>query len=72
VVSPIAETTTTTSLLFGLDDAFGDPADPFGVGHRGSAVLLHDERHVDPFQPFFGPGSSLGIARLRSTTEYVD
>ncbi len=37
------------ALLFGLDDAFGDTADPFGVGHRRSAVLLHDERHVDPF-----------------------
>jgi len=37
------------ALLFGLDDAFGDAADPFGVGHRRSAVLLHDERHLDPF-----------------------
>ena len=33
------------ALLFGLDDALGDPADPLGIGHRGSAVLLHDERH---------------------------
>ena len=51
VVSPIAETTTTTSLpgLLGLDDALGDAADPLGVRHRGSAVLLHDERHWKPF-----------------------
>ena len=33
-------------LLLGRDDALGDAADPIGVGHRGSAVLLHDERHV--------------------------
>ncbi len=31
--------------LLGLDDALGDTADPVGVRHRGSAVLLHDERH---------------------------
>ena len=31
--------------LLGLDDAFGDAADPLGVRYRGSAVLLHDERH---------------------------
>ena len=51
VVSPMAETTTTTSLpcLLGLDDALGDAADPFGVRHRGSAVLLHDERHCQTF-----------------------
>ena len=44
------------ALLFGLHDAFGDPADPVGIGHRGSAVLLHDERHCcfPPF-PFVGP-----------------
>ena len=35
--------------LLGLDDALGDAADPVGVGHRGSAVLLHDERHCPPF-----------------------
>ena len=52
VVSPIAETTTTTSLpcLLGLHDALGDAPDAVGVGHRGSAVLLHDERHCLPFQ----------------------
>src|SRR6202042_3652239 len=46
---------------------FGDPADPFGVGHRGSAVLLHDERHYCPFP------SRIRHHRggLRSTTEYV-
>ena len=33
------------ALLLGLDDAFGDATDPVGVGHRGSAVFLHDERH---------------------------
>ena len=35
---------------FGLDDALGDPADPVGVGHRRSAVFLHDERHGRPFR----------------------
>ena len=59
------------ALLLGLDDAFGDPADPFGVGHRRSAVLLHDERHVDPFQPFPARGVALSVARFGSTTEYV-
>lgn len=38
------------ALLLGGDDAFGDAANPFGVGHRGSAVLLHDERHCFPFR----------------------
>ena len=38
------------ALLLGLDDALGDAADPLGVGHRGSAVLLHDERHCQPFR----------------------
>ncbi len=47
-------------LLLGRDDALGDAADPIGVGHRGSAVLLHDERHCFPFPQAF-----------RSTTEYV-
>ena len=41
------------ALLLGLDDALGDAADPVGVGHRRSAVLLHDERHVDRFSSAF-------------------
>ncbi len=34
--------------LLGLDDALGDAADPVGVGHRRSTVLLYDERHCLP------------------------
>ena len=40
------------ALLFGLDDAFGDATDPVGVGHRGSAVFLHDERHYCSLRVF--------------------
>ena len=36
--------------LLGLHDALGDAPDPLGVAHRGSAVLLHDERHCLPFR----------------------
>ena len=55
------------ALLLGLDDALGDAADPVGVGHRGSAVLLHDERHASlPALP--ARGFTLGF---KSTTEYV-
>ena len=36
--------------LFGLDDALGNATDPVGVGHRGSTVFLHDERHCLPFR----------------------
>ena len=47
VVSPIAETTTTTSLpsLRGGDDPFGDPLDPLRRTDRRTAVLLDDEPH---------------------------
>ncbi len=31
--------------LAGGDDALGDPLDPLGVGNRGTAVFLYDERH---------------------------
>ena len=47
VVSPMAETTTTTSLpgLACLADPLGDALDALGVGDRRAAVLLHDECH---------------------------
>ena len=47
VVSPIAETATTTSLpgLAGLDDALRDPLDALGVRDGRAAELLHDEAH---------------------------
>ena len=36
--------------LLGVDDAFGDPLDPLGVGDGRAAVLLHDETHaLTPF-----------------------
>ena len=31
--------------LAGADDALGDALDPGGIGHRGAAVLLHDDAH---------------------------
>ena len=37
------------ALSLGLDDALGDATDALGVAHRGSAVLLHDERHCLTF-----------------------
>ncbi len=46
--------------LLGLDDAFGDAADPLGVGHRGSAVLLYDERHCQTFRAV-GLAGSAGV-----------
>ena len=36
--------------LLGLDDPLGHPANPLGVRHRGSAVLLYDERHWRTFR----------------------
>src|SRR6478752_1796970 len=42
------------ALLLGFNDAFGDAADPLGVGDRGSTVLLYDERHC---LTFLGRGS---------------
>ena len=35
--------------LLRLDDALGHTADAIGVSHRGSAVLLYDERHKKTF-----------------------
>ena len=53
------------ALLLGLDDALGDAADPVGVGHRGSAVLLHDERHCQTFRVVAGdPTKDKGSAHL--------
>ena len=47
MVSPMADTTTTTEWpAFRVgDDALRYPLDAVGVGHRGSTVLLHDKRH---------------------------
>ena len=47
VLSPIAETTTTTSCpaRLALDDPLGHPLDAGGVGEGGAAVLLHDNAH---------------------------
>ena len=36
--------------LLGVDDAFGDPLDPLGVGDGGAAVFLHDETHGGPLR----------------------
>ena len=49
MVLPIALTTTTTSWPARArgDDAVGDPAELLDVGHRGAAVLLHDDGHDD-------------------------
>ena len=47
VVLPIADTTTTTSSPARRvrDDVLGDGPDAVGIGNRGAAELLHDERH---------------------------
>ena len=68
VVSPIAETTTTTSLpaLRVRDDPLGDPLDPLGVGDRRAAVLLHDEPH-ESSSSGHGPARS----RVHSTAATV-
>ena len=53
------------ALLLGLHDALGDAADPLGVGHRGSAVLLYDERHCnEPFSVAEDPTKNKGLAHL--------
>ena len=56
VVSPIAETTTTTWLPASLrgDDALGYALDALRVGYRGTTVFLHDKGHLDaPLLPVF-------------------
>ena len=80
VVSPIAETTTTTSLpaLLGGDDPLGDPLDAVGVGDGRTAVLLHDEahrrlsspvrRHDRPDCPGHGPGRLPRVERPRPSS----
>ena len=53
------------ALLLGLHDALGDAADPLGVRYRGSAVLLHDERHCQTFRVLCeDPTKDKGFAHL--------
>ena len=50
VVSPIADTTTTTSLpaFLAATIRWRYPLDALGVGDGGAAVLLHDNAHGSP------------------------
>ena len=52
--------------LLGFDDALGDAANPVGVGHRGSTVLLYDERHPSTFLGLSGKGVLQRIVGLRT------
>ena len=65
MVSPIAETTTTTSLpaLLGVHHAPGDALDAVSIRHRGTAELLHNE--------LLGDGGRNGqLLRLRSGLDF--
>ena len=77
VVSPIAETTTTTSLpaRLVLTMRWATRLMPVGVGHRRAAVLLHDNAHGYLSSCWVesppGPGTARPGAPLRGTAPRV-
>ena len=54
--------------LAGGDDPLGDPLDPLGVGDRGTAVLLHDQRHGRSLLDARAAGAAPAAPAVRTPT----